>query len=98
LNGAGGGIVAGDEVDDETAAKLRRALNRAIAWLAENDDRSRDEVLRDLAPDQRASGMMPELVGVKTYRSDEFREKVEWMMARGFLEEAPDYAEVVRSK
>ncbi len=25
-----GGIVAGDDVDDETAAKLRRALNRAI--------------------------------------------------------------------
>jgi len=28
-----GGIVAGDGVDAETAEKLRRALNRAIAWL-----------------------------------------------------------------
>ena len=50
-----GGIVAGNDVDDETAAKLRRALNRAIAWLRENEDRSREEVLRDLAPEQRAT-------------------------------------------
>jgi hypothetical protein len=93
-----GGIVAGNDVDDDTAAKLRRALNRAIAWLSENEDRSRDEVLRDLAPDQRAGGMMPELVGVKTYQPGEFNEKVEWMMARGFLRQAPDYTTVVRNK
>jgi len=93
-----GGIVAGADVDQETAAKLRRALNRAIAWLRENEDRSRDEVLRDLAPDQRAGGMMPELIGVKSYRPDEFKEKVDWMMERGFLDKAPDYAEVVRSE
>jgi NitT/TauT family transport system substrate-binding protein len=93
-----GGIVAGADVDEETAAKLRHALNRAIAWLRENEDRSRDEVLRDLTPEQRAGGMMPELVGVKTYRPDEFKEKVDWMIERGFLDQAPDYAEVVRSK
>jgi ABC-type nitrate/sulfonate/bicarbonate transport system substrate-binding protein len=93
-----GGIVAGADVDEETAAKLRRALNRAIAWLRQNEDRSRDQVLRDFAPDQRAGGMMPELIGVKTYRPDEFKEKVDWMMERGFLEKAPDYAEVVRSE
>ena len=93
-----GGIVAGEDVDEETAAKLRRALNRAIAWLNENEARSRDEILRDLAPDQHAGGMMPELVGVKTYRADEFKEKVDWMLERGFLEKAPDYAEVVRTK
>jgi ABC-type nitrate/sulfonate/bicarbonate transport system substrate-binding protein len=93
-----GGIVAGDDVDEDTAAKLRRALNRAIDWLRENDDRSRQEVLRDLDPSQRAGGLMPELVGVKTYQPDEFQEKVEWMVARGFLNEAPDYAEVVRNK
>jgi ABC-type nitrate/sulfonate/bicarbonate transport system substrate-binding protein len=93
-----GGIVAGDDVDEDTAAKLRRALNRAIDWLRENDDRSRQEVLRDLEPAQRAGGLMPELVGVKTYQADEFQEKVEWMMARGFLSEAPDYSEVVRNK
>jgi ABC-type nitrate/sulfonate/bicarbonate transport system substrate-binding protein len=92
-----GGIVAGNEVDEETAAKLRRALNRAIAWLAEHEGRSRNEVLRDLPPDQRATGMMPELVGVKTYQASEFNEKVEWMMARGFLDEAPDFAAVVRN-
>ena len=33
-----GGIVAGDDVDEETAAKLRRALNRAVEWLRENED------------------------------------------------------------
>jgi ABC-type nitrate/sulfonate/bicarbonate transport system substrate-binding protein len=93
-----GGIVAGDDVDEDTAAKLRRALNRAIAWLRENEDRSRQEVLRDLEPGQRAGGLMPELVGVKTYQADEFQEKVDWMLERGFLNEAPDYSAVVRNK
>jgi ABC-type nitrate/sulfonate/bicarbonate transport system substrate-binding protein len=93
-----GGIVAGDEVDEETAAKLRRALNRAIDWLNENEDRSRDQVLRDLPPEQREQGLMPELIGVKAYRPEEFREKVDWMLERGFLREAPEYSAVVRSK
>ena len=93
-----GGIVAGNNVDEETAEKLRRALNRAIAWLSENDDRSREQVLRDLAPEQRADGLMPELIGVKTYLPEEFKEKVDWMLDRGFLKDAPAYADVVRSK
>jgi ABC-type nitrate/sulfonate/bicarbonate transport system substrate-binding protein len=92
-----GGIVVGDDVDDETAAKLRRALNRAIEWLKENEERSRQEVLRDLAPEQRGGGLMPELVGVKAYRPDEFQEKVDWMIDRGFLKTPPKYREVVRS-
>ena len=91
-----GGIVAGNDIDDETAAKLRRALNRAIAWLREDEQRSRQEVLRDLSPDQRQAGLMPELVGVKNYRPDEFQEKVDWMLDRGFLKDAPVYDEVVR--
>jgi ABC-type nitrate/sulfonate/bicarbonate transport system substrate-binding protein len=93
-----GGIVAGDDFDEDTAAKLRRALNRAIEWLRENEERSRQEVLRDLAPEQRDQGLMPELVGVKNYRPDEFQEKVDWMIDRGFLKEAPAYADVVRNK
>jgi NitT/TauT family transport system substrate-binding protein len=93
-----GGIVAGNDVDEETAEKLRRALNRAIAWLRENDERSREQVLRDLPAEQRKNGLMPELVGVETYRAEEFQEKVDWMLDRGFLNEAPDYGEVVRSK
>ncbi len=93
-----GGIVAGDDVDDETAGKLRRALNRAIEWLRENEDRSRDQVLRDLTPEQRATGLMPELIGVKTYQPSEFQEKVDWMIDRGFLKDAPQYGEVVRNK
>jgi ABC-type nitrate/sulfonate/bicarbonate transport system substrate-binding protein len=93
-----GGIVAGNDVDEETAGKLRRALNRAIEWLRQNEDRSRQEVLRDLAPEQREHGLMPELVGVKTYRPEEFQEKVDWMIDRGFLKDAPAYSDVVRSK
>jgi len=93
-----GGIVAGNDVDEETAGKLRRALNRAIEWLNANEDRSRREVLRDLTPEQRTHGLMPELVGVKTYQPEEFKEKVEWMLDRGFLNVAPEYGEVVRSK
>jgi ABC-type nitrate/sulfonate/bicarbonate transport system substrate-binding protein len=92
-----GGIVAGDDVDEETAAKLRRALNRAIEWLRANEARSRDEVLRDLKPEARAGGLMPELVGVASYRPEDFREKVDWMLERGFLDEAPAYDKVVRS-
>src|SRR3989440_6025236 len=43
-----GGIVAGEDVDEETADKVRRALNRAIEWLRENESRSRTQLLRDL--------------------------------------------------
>jgi ABC-type nitrate/sulfonate/bicarbonate transport system substrate-binding protein len=92
-----GGIVAGDDVDDETAAKLRRALNRAIAWLSENEERSRQELLRDVKPELRDAGMLPELVGVQGYRPEEFKEKVDWMLDRGFLEQAPSYETVVRN-
>jgi len=93
-----GGIVAGNDIDEETADKLRRALNRAIAWLRENEERSREQVLRDLTPEQRKAGLMPELIGVESYRPEEFREKVDWMLDRGFLTTAPAYDEVVRSK
>ena len=93
-----GGIVAGGDVDEETAAKLRRALNRAIEWLRENDERSRQELLRDLKPELRSKGLLPELVGVQNYKPAEFQEKVDWMLDRGFLKEAPAYEDVVRSK
>jgi ABC-type nitrate/sulfonate/bicarbonate transport system substrate-binding protein len=93
-----GGIVAGEDVDEETAGKLRRALNRAIEWLAENEERSRAELLRDLKPELRKDGLLPELTGVKSYQSAEFKEKVDWMLTRGFLDEAPAYEDIVRSK
>ena len=35
---------------------------------------------------------------MKSYQPAEFKEKVDWMMERGFLAEAPDYKDVVRSK
>src|SRR5205807_9178704 len=78
-----GGIVAGEDVDEETAAKLRRALNRAIEWLRANEQRSRAELLRDLEPQLRSGGLLPELTGVKSYQPAEFKEKVEWMVTRG---------------
>jgi hypothetical protein len=90
--------VAGDDIDEETAEKVRRALNRAIAWLAENEERSRAELLRDLEPEQRRDGLLPQLTGVKSYQAAEFNDKVEWMMKRGFLEQAPAYQDIVRSK
>jgi len=93
-----GGIVAGDDVDDETAQKLTRALNRAVEWLRANEQRSRDELLRDLKPEQRKTGMLPELLGVQSYKPTEFQEKVDWMMDRGFLKDAPEYKDVVRGK
>jgi len=93
-----GGIVAGDDVDEATAQKLMRGLNRAVQWLRENEDRSRQELLRDLKPEQRKTGMLPELLGVKDYQQKEFQEKVDWMMDRGFLKEAPAYKDVVRAK
>jgi ABC-type nitrate/sulfonate/bicarbonate transport system substrate-binding protein len=93
-----GGIVAGDDVDDETAQKLMRALNRAVEWLRADEARSRQELLRDLKPEQRSTGMLPELVGVQSYKSAEFEEKVDWMLDRGFLKEKPSYVDVVRGK
>ena len=93
-----GGIVASDDIDDETAGKITRALNRAVEWLRANDERSREEVLRDLTPEQRKTGMMPELLGVQGYKAAEFQEKVDWMMERGYLERPPQYGEVVRGK
>jgi len=93
-----GGIVAGDDVDDETAAKIMRALNRAVAWLSENESRSREELLRDLKPELRKTGLLPELMGVQDYKPAEFKEKVDWMMDRGFLKDAPAYEEIVRGK
>jgi ABC-type nitrate/sulfonate/bicarbonate transport system substrate-binding protein len=93
-----GGIVAGDDVDEETAAKIMRALNRAVAWLSENESRSREELLRDLKPELRKTGLLPELIGVEDYKPAEFQEKVDWMMDRGFLKDAPAYDEIVRGK
>jgi ABC-type nitrate/sulfonate/bicarbonate transport system substrate-binding protein len=93
-----GGIVAGEDVDEETAAKLRRALNRAIEWLRATEDRSRAELLRDLEPQLRKDGLLPELTGVKSYQPAEFKQKVDWMVTRGFLNDAPVYDDVVRSK
>ena len=93
-----GGIVAAEDIDAETADKLRRALNRAIEWLRENEERSRAELLRDVPAELREGGLLPELTGVKTYDASEFRAKVDWMLARGLLPRAPKYEDSVRSE
>jgi len=56
------------------------------------------QLLRDLEPEQRQNGLLPELTGVKSYAPAEFDAKVDWMMKRGFLEQAPAYEDIVRSK
>jgi len=91
-----GGIVAADDIDAETSGKIRRALNSAVEYLRANDDRSREELLRDLKPEQRKTGLMPELLGVHDYQIAEFQEKVDWMAERGFLENKPTYEQIVR--
>jgi NitT/TauT family transport system substrate-binding protein len=92
-----GGIVASDEIDSETAAKITRALNRAVDWLREDAARAREELLRDLRPDQRKEGLLPELLGVQAYDRGEFSDKVKWMEERGFLPETVKYEKIVRS-
>ena len=59
---------------------------------------SREELLRDLTPELRKTGLLPELLGVQNYKPAEFQEKVDWMMDRGFLKDAPAYDEIVRGK
>src|SRR5262249_3097099 len=93
-----GGIVVGDDVDDETAQKLTRALNRAVEWLRANEERSRNELLRDLKPEQRKTGMLPGRLGVQSYKRTKSQERVDWMRDRGFLKDAPAYKDVVRGK
>jgi NitT/TauT family transport system substrate-binding protein len=92
-----GGIVASDDVDDETAARLLRALNRAVEWLQQNEPRQRAELLRDLPPEQRSGGLLPELIGPQPYSRDRFQRTAEWMLKRGFLPEAARYEKIVSS-
>lgn len=92
-----GGIVANENLDDETTGKILRALNRAVEWLKQNEERSRDELLRDLKPELRQSGLLPELVGAQAYTPDAYHETASWMVERGFLPEEPAYQEIVRA-
>ena len=69
----------------------------ADEWLAVNEERSRAELLRDLKPELRKNGLLPELTGVKSYQPTEFKQKVDWMVERGLLDEAPAYDDIVRS-
>jgi ABC-type nitrate/sulfonate/bicarbonate transport system substrate-binding protein len=92
-----GGIVAGEDLDDETVGKLLRGLNRAVVWLQENEDRSRQELLRDLKPELRANGLLPELVGAQPYDAATYTHTADWMVERGFLPETPAYDKVVRT-
>jgi ABC-type nitrate/sulfonate/bicarbonate transport system substrate-binding protein len=92
-----GGIVASHDLDEATAAKLLRALNRAVEWLRQAESRQREQLLRDLSPDQRQSGLLPELLGATPYERARFERTADWMVARGFLRPGADYDQVVRS-
>jgi hypothetical protein len=46
--------------------RLMRSLNRAVARLAENESRSREELPRDLSPELRKTGLSPELTGMQS--------------------------------
>jgi hypothetical protein len=69
-----------------------------VEYLKENEETSRQELLRDLTPEQRKTGLLPELIGAQPYKANEFDEKVDWMMKRGLLDKAPKYEEIVRGK
>ena len=91
-----GGIVASDEVDADTAARLMRALNRAVDWLRQDEARQRQELLRDLSPEQRGKGLLPELLGAQVYSAHRFQRTAEWMAERGFLPDDVRYEDIVR--
>jgi ABC-type nitrate/sulfonate/bicarbonate transport system substrate-binding protein len=92
-----GGIVANEDLDEETVGKILRALNHAVEWLKENEDRSRQELLRDLKPELRGGGLLPELVGAQAYAPAAYHETAKWMVERGFLAGEPAYSEIVRA-
>jgi ABC-type nitrate/sulfonate/bicarbonate transport system substrate-binding protein len=91
-----GGIVASEDLDPDIAARLLRALNRAVEWLRQDEVRQRDELLRDLPPDQRSSGLLPELMGATPYERARFQHTADWMRDRGFLPEPVSYEEIVK--
>jgi NitT/TauT family transport system substrate-binding protein len=92
-----GGIVASQDLDGETAHKLLHALNRAVEWLRQDESRQREQLLRDLPPAQRQSGLLPELLGASPYARDRFEQTADWMVARGFLPREVSYEEIVQS-
>jgi ABC-type nitrate/sulfonate/bicarbonate transport system substrate-binding protein len=91
-----GGIVASEDLDDATAAGLMRALNRAIEWLRADELRQRAELLRDVDPELRAEGMLPELVGAQPYPVERFETTSRWMVDHGFLAHEAAYGEIVK--
>ena len=93
-----GGIVAGGDVDEETAAKLRRALNRAIEWLRETTTARARSCCAISSPSSAPAAFCRNWSACRAIKPAEFQEKVDWMLDRGFLKEAPAYEDVVRSK
>ena len=63
-----------------------------------NDTRQRSELLRDLKPELREGGLLPELIGADTYSLDRFEQTARWMTERGFLPDGIKYEDVVRTR
>ena len=91
-----GGIVAGEDVDEETAEVAPRPQPRRR--MARRKRRALARRTPARPPEQRKSGLLPELTGVKSYQPAEFKQKVDWMLERGFLAAPPAYDDIVRSK
>lgn len=91
-----GNIVAGERVDPETGERVVRALTRAVRWLGENEERGREEILRDVPEEQRKTALVPKPVEPAAYDAKRFRETYEWMVERGLIDAGACYEELVR--
>src|SRR5258708_11788313 len=63
-----GGIVAADEIDAETAEKLRRARQPPLGKLRANKKSAPDTIPRPFSPQVRTNEVLPPLIRGLTYR------------------------------
>lgn len=92
-----GGIVVGEDVDRDTAERILRALSKAVRWLREDQARVRQDLLRDVPVERRASAVLPEPVEPDAYPEERFREVYAWMVERGLIAPDASYEELVLS-
>lgn len=91
-----GNIVVGEQVDADTAARILRALRKAVRWLREDEARGRDDLLRHVAVDRRPTAIVPDPIEPAAYDEARFREVYEWMVERGLIAPGASYQELVR--
>ncbi len=91
-----GNIVVGERVDRDAAERILRALRKAVRWLREDEARGRDDLLRHVPTDRRATAMAPEPIEPAAYDEARFREVYDWMVERGLIAPGATYPELVR--